>query len=170
MKKTDIYDRNKYELAFKTYNTVDKLYSKTKTKLEKEEKSNLIYEISCNGDDDNVCDKVYIGTTKNKLKTRLASHKSEQKAKDKPIEQKTALAAHCVKTGHKPNFNDTRVLQEENHYKKRFMLEMLYIIDASPHKILNYKNDTDKIAQLYRHTVDKHRRTKQRLVDKILTN
>lgn len=146
------------------------MFSKTKTVVDKEDKSNLIYEISCDGDGNNVCDKIYVGTTKTKLKTRLASHRSDQKAKNKPIEQKTALAAHCTIEGHKPNFERTRILQEENNYKKRFMLEMLHIINVPAEKRLNYKRDTENCAQIYRHIVDKQKRLQQKLVDDNLRN
>lgn len=165
IKNSNIYDKEKYELAFKTSNSLNKLFSKTKTKVEKEEKSNLVYEISCNGDGHNTCQKVYVGTTKTKLKTRLASHRSDQKARNKPLEQKTALAAHCTTQGHTPNFEHTKILQEENHYNKRFMQEMLHIINVPSQKRLNYKRDTENCAQIYRHLVDKHKQIKQKLVD-----
>lgn len=119
IKNSDIYNKEKFEIAHKTNNTVNKLFSKTKAKIENEEKSNVVYEIKCNGDGTNLCNKVYAGTTKLKLKNRVASHKSDQKAINKPIEQKTALAAHSTITQHKPNFDDVRILQEENHYKKK---------------------------------------------------
>lgn len=170
IKYSNIYDKDKYELAFKTSNTVNKLFSKTKTKIEKEEKSNLVYEIGCNGDGHTVCEKLYVGTTKTKLKTRLSSHRSDQKAINKPLEQKTALSAHCTLKGHTPNFERTRILQEENNYNKRFMLEMLHIINVPAEKRLNYKRDTENCAQIYRNVVDKHTRLKQKLVDNSLRN
>ncbi|KAI8125981.1 hypothetical protein CVS40_4073 [Lucilia cuprina] len=75
-----------------------------KSKLDKLDKSNLVYEIKCNGDETNICQKVYVGTTKTKLRTRLSSHKSDLRTLDKPLNQKTALAAHCAITGHQPDF------------------------------------------------------------------
>ncbi|XP_075158137.1 uncharacterized protein LOC142231414 [Haematobia irritans] len=72
LRKSNLYDKKKYQLALKT----------TKT-------------IKCKGDKSNLCRKTYIGTTMTKLKTRLSSHKSDIKATEKPMEQKTALAAHC---------------------------------------------------------------------------
>ena len=41
--------------------------------------SNLVYKIPCRGNDNENCNKVYVGTTKNKLKTRLAGHKPDHK-------------------------------------------------------------------------------------------
>lgn len=49
--------------------------------------------------------KVYVGTTKTKLRTKIAGHKSDFEALDKPLEQKTALPAHRIKFGHSPDLN-----------------------------------------------------------------
>ncbi|XP_075157504.1 uncharacterized protein LOC142230761 [Haematobia irritans] len=105
-KNSAIYDKDKIQLAFRTHNTMDQFYGKTKSKVKKEDKSNLVYQIKCNGDGSDICQKVYVGTTGTKLKTRISSHKSDHKARDKPLDQKTALATHCTQTGHNPNFDD----------------------------------------------------------------
>lgn len=154
---SNIYNKEKYQLALKNENTLNKLFSKTKSKLDIEEKSNLVYKINCNGDGTNNCQKVYVGTTKTKLKTRLASHKSDLNAVNKPLSQKTALAAHCAVTGHRPDFKNVDVLMSERNYRKRYTLEMLSIVGVSNEKRLNYKIDTDKCAQIYRHSIDKHK-------------
>lgn len=158
LKHSDIYDKQQFELAYKAHSTVNQLFSQTKSEVKKEDKSNLVYKIKCNGDKSDICQRVYVGTTKTKLKTRLSSHRSDQKALHKPIEQKTALAAHCTTTGHKPNFDDVEILTQERHYGRRYTLEMLHIIDVSPEKRLNFKRDTDGCAQIYRHTIEKHKR------------
>ena len=157
LKHSNIYDNTTLELAFKTKNTLNNLFSKLKSKIQDEEKSNVVYRIKCKGDKSNVCQKVYVGTTKTKLKTRISAHKSDQKALYKPIEQKTALAAHCTKTGHTPDFNDIKILTQESNYQKGFTLEMLHIINTPLDTRLNYKTDTDNCAQIYRHTVNKYK-------------
>lgn len=156
---SNIYNKDKYQLAFKSKNNVNSLFSKTKSKIKKEDKCNVVYKIKCAGDETNICQKVYVGTTKSKLKTRLSGHKSDQKT-DKPLEQKTALAAHCTMTGHKPNFKDVEILTQENNYKRRFTLEMLNIINIPTDVRMNYKTDTDHCAHIYRNLVQKHRQTK----------
>ena len=110
----------------------------------------MVYKIKCNGDKSDVCQKVYVGTTMNKLKTRISAHKSDQKAHYRPIEQKTALAAHCTLTGHKPNFDDVAILTQEKFYSRRLFKEMLHIIDVPTEKRLNFKRDTEQCAQVYR--------------------
>lgn len=154
---SNLYNKDKYQLALKTHSTVNSLFSKTKSKLKNEDKSDVVYQIMCNGDESNVCQKVYVGTTKTKLKTRLSSHRSDQKAFNRPLEQKTALAAHCTLTGHKPNFDNVKILAQESNYKRRYTLETLHIIDVHSDKRINYKTDTDGCAHIYRHIIQKHK-------------
>lgn len=85
-------------------------------------------------------------------KLRFTADKTDPKSIDKPLEQKTVLAAHCTLTGHVPNFKDIDVLMQENHYKKRYTLEMLHIINVSLDIRMNYKSDTEHGAQLYQTT------------------
>lgn len=156
IKGSNLYDREKYELAHKSNNTVAQLFSRTKSKNDKKERHNVVYKINCNGDGSDICQKVYVGTTQNKLKTRLSSHKSDLKTTHIPLEQKTALAAHCLTTTHKPDLDNVEILAEEKNYKRRFLIEMMHINDVPKEKRLNFKRDTESLAQVYRHTIDKH--------------
>lgn len=56
----------------------------------------------------------------------ISLYNSDQKSYDKPLEQETALAAHCSTTGHKPNFDKVTILQQEKQYLPRLTLEMLH--------------------------------------------
>ncbi|XP_075163280.1 uncharacterized protein LOC142235916 [Haematobia irritans] len=167
LKNSNIFDKEKFQLAEKTHRTVNELYSRTKSKLKTEEKSDVVYKIKCNGDELNTCNKIYVGTTKTKLKTRLSGHKSDVKAIDRPLEQKTALAAHCALPGHKPNLTQVDILAEERHHNKRFTLEMLHIIDVPSEKRLNYKTDIDGCSHIYREIVIKSRDRQRKLVSKV---
>ncbi|XP_075163330.1 uncharacterized protein LOC142235965 [Haematobia irritans] len=160
--KSNIFDKNKYDLAHKSNNTVKKLFTNIKDKIPKTETPNVIYEIPCEGNSVEKCKMVYIGTTKNKLKTRISGHKSDIKTRSNSKLQKTALAAHCATTKHQPNFNDVRILQQENNTNKRYTLEMLHINNVPTKRRMNYKTDTDNIAHIYRHMVCKndHRQAK----------
>ncbi|XP_075158209.1 uncharacterized protein LOC142231485 [Haematobia irritans] len=152
---SNIVDKNKVNIAHKNYNTLKNIFTKTKDKTPIMETSNVIYQITCNGDNKEPCDKMYIGTTKNKLKTRLSGHKSDIKLRNNNKLQKTALATHCATTKHHPNFDDVRVLERESSNSKRLTLEMLYINNVPTEKRMNYKSDTDNIAHIYRHIIDK---------------
>ena len=157
LKNSKIIDKEKYNIAFSIDNSTKHLFSNTKSKLEKEETSNVVYEIKCKGDETNVCSKVYVGTTGSKLKTRLSAHKSDQKARNKPIEQKTALAAHCTITGHSPDFENVNILDKHKIPTRRYFLEMCHIINLSMDKRINYKTDTHNLAQTYRQIITKVR-------------
>lgn len=159
LKHSNIIDKNKYTMAFRTDNNLNKLFSKTKSKIPDDEKSNLVYEIPCGGDGTDICQRVYVGTTGSKLKTRLANHKSDQKARNRPLEQKTALAAHCTVTNHKPIFEKTKILKEINHTNKRYLMEVLCILDTPKEKILNFKRDTNQCAKIYHNIVEKYRKS-----------
>lgn len=155
LRNAGIYNNEKYRLAPKTINTLRKLFTKTKSKIEKFDKSNLVYKIPCAGDGINICTKVYVGTTKNKLKTRLAGHKSDLKCRTNTTIQKTALADHCAMSTHTPNYDITQILQTENNYNRRLILEMLHINNVATERRMNTKRDTDNLAQIYRHMINK---------------
>lgn len=126
-----------------------------KTKVNNMEKSNVIYEIKCKGDGNSNCNKVYIGTTKNKLKNRLAGHKSDIKLRSRNLTQKTALAEHCAAYKHEPDLERVRVIDSETNYRKRMTLETLHIINTTTTKRMNYKADTEGCANNYRLLITK---------------
>ncbi|XP_017466333.1 PREDICTED: uncharacterized protein LOC108359145 [Rhagoletis zephyria] len=150
--KSDCYNTEDIKIAHKPTNTLKYMFNKTKTKIPPLEKSNVVYQIPCNGKENEPCDSIYVGTTKGKLKSRLSQHKSDYKYCHQNNNQKTALMAHCTKNSHTPNFDRAIVLQQEQHYSKRFTLEMLHIINTPTNNRMNYKSDVDaNSAHLYRH-------------------
>ena len=157
--RSKILDERKYRMTFKTNNTLSKkFFTNMKTKIDKLEKSNVIYRIECSGNSKDTCNKVYIGTTKSKLKTRISAHKSNIKLLDNRNSiQKTALATHCAQNKHVPDFNNVSIVDEENNYNKRFTLEMLHIVNTPTQIRLNYKTDSDNCSQSYRHLITKNR-------------
>lgn len=155
IKKSEIYNKEKYKIAPRTDNTLKQLFSNTKSKIDKMEKANVIYKINCTGDVTNTCKQVYVGTTKNKLKTRLAGHRSDLKNRNKQLNQKTALAAHCALNGHTPDLDNVEILQREEKYNRRFTLEVLHIINIEKERRMNFKSDVEHCAQSYRHIINK---------------
>ncbi|XP_067630033.1 uncharacterized protein [Eurosta solidaginis] len=153
IKGSNLYDKEKYEIAFTYNNTLRPIYSNLKDKIPNHEKSNVVYKIPCNGDGSHVCEQVYVGTTKLKLKTRLSAHKSNIKLRNNNPENKTALAAHCKETGHYPDFENVTILEHEKHYNKRFILETLHILNTPNDIKMNFKSDVDHCAQTYRSLV-----------------
>ena len=126
-----------------------------KTKIDTMDKSNVIYQIKCSGNNTTACNKVYIGTTKNKLRTRISGHKSDMKLRNQTSAQKTALAMHCAELNHHPDLERVRVLAGENRYGKRMFLQILNIVNITTTKRINYKSDMDNCAQNYRHLIRK---------------
>lgn len=157
LEKSKIYDHKKYVMAHKMYNTLGKLFSNTKDKIDKLDFSNLVYKIPCGDNDNENCNKVYVGTTKNKLKSRIAGHKSDYKYMNTTLTQKTALSLHCSNSNHCPDFKNTVILNTENGYRRRLMLEMLQIIKVPITQRIIYKVDTANVAQNYRYLVNRCR-------------
>ncbi|XP_070066125.1 uncharacterized protein [Drosophila virilis] len=151
---SDCYNKQDIKVAHKPTNTLQKFFNKIKSKIPMIEKSNVVYQIPCGGDNNNKCNSVYIGTTKSKLKTRISQHKSDFKLRHQNNIQKTARMTHCIRSNHTPNFDETTILQQEQHYNKRHTLEMLHIINTPTYKRLNYKTDTENCAHLYRHLLN----------------
>lgn len=120
---------------FKPANSVGKLFTRVKDRIQLQECSNVIYKIPCND-----CAKSYIGQTKRYLSTRLKEHKSN--LNDAVIESldtltdnmnfKSALVSHAILDNHYFNFDNATVIDNENHLHKRLFLEAYHI----------YMNDT----------------------------
>ena len=121
------------------------------------DRANIVQQIGCGGNDKEICQKSNVGTTKNRLKTRIYGHKSDTKEGSGNSEQKTALAAHCLQEKHQPNWEDIKILEQENNYRKRYTLEMLHIINLEEQERLNFKRDTDNCAHIYKTLVEKHK-------------
>lgn len=155
MKNSNIFDRKTYKIAQKTTSTLRMLFSNTKSKVDKMEKSNVVYKIKCRGDNSSTCEQIYIGTTKNKLKTRIAGHRSDIRSRDSRSNFKTALATHCARERHTPDFDEIEIVESEQNYNKRMMLEMLHIITTPQERRMNFKTDIDNLAQSYRHITNK---------------
>ncbi|XP_067616260.1 uncharacterized protein [Eurosta solidaginis] len=153
IKFSKLYDRDKYQIASTYKHTLRKLYSNTKDRIPKQEKSDVVYRIPCNGDGSHLCKKVYVGTTKMKLKTRISAHRSNVKLRSSFSDNKTALSSHCKDTGHYPDFDNVSILHEEKNYGKRYTLEMLHITNTPNDTKMNYKIDTDQLARVYRDLV-----------------
>ncbi|XP_058982824.1 uncharacterized protein LOC131804256 isoform X2 [Musca domestica] len=157
LEKSEIYDKNKYTIAHSSHNTTKSLFTNMKSKIPKMDKHNVVYKIECGGNKEESCGKHYVGTTKNKLKTRMSAHKSDIKLRNNNSIQKTALAEHCKQYNHTPKIDDVRVLQTEHHYNKRLTIEMLHINSLSTTKRINSKADTDNTAYCYRHLTKRDR-------------
>ncbi|XP_055853213.1 uncharacterized protein LOC129916968 [Episyrphus balteatus] len=140
-----IRNKDNVRLAFKSSNILrSSLFSNLKGEFLKSERSNIVYKIKCLGDGINHCPSVYVGTSMQKLKNRLAGHRSDINSGHS---QKTALALHCIDEGHRPDFNNVDILQTEKHYSKRMLLEMLHILNTN--NTVNRRSDCEGLSSIY---------------------
>ena len=126
-------------------------------KIEKWEKSNVVYSIKFNGDNSNKCNMEYIGTTGNTLKIRITGHKSDFRCRNNNNINKTALITHCKENNHEPDFDSTKIIAQENKYTPRLTLEMLHISNTPADNRINYKSDTDNCTQAYRKIINNNK-------------
>ena len=80
------------KVVFKSHQTTGSLFAKPKDLVPKDQACGIIYSIPCKN-----CNKLYIRETKRKLSTRLRKH---QKAAEQTRPMKSALAEHCLQSGH----------------------------------------------------------------------
>lgn len=109
-------------LASKSYNNIGKLYTRTKYKIPKEEKSKVIYKIECE------CDREYIGNTKQLTKKRFSRHRSDIKLKK--TTETTGLSVHAVQTKHKFDFENFTILDHIPKYHQRSIAEKMHIVNS----------------------------------------
>ena len=78
----------------------------------------IVYNIKC-GD----CDKIYIGQTKNSLATRVGQHRAALRLMQP---DKSAVAEHSILTGHKINWDQTKIEEKKDRWQQRLFLEAWY--------------------------------------------
>lgn len=113
---------NKFDmtLSCKTTNKIGNIYTKTKYTVPKQLKSKVVYQIKCCD-----CGAVYIGVTKQKLKDRMAKHKSDIHLKK--LQETTGLTVHAVKNHHKIDLDKVTILEQIPNYFQRLIAEKMYI-------------------------------------------
>lgn len=134
----------KIKIAYKSNKTLRDIFTYNKTKTEKLKTDNVVYEIKCQGNVNESCEKIYIGTTKRMLGTRINEHKLD-------IEKRrtsTALSQHAKELNHLINFDDVKILNREKKENKRFTIESLRI-QQRINKTMNTKEDKDNIKLQY---------------------
>ncbi|XP_067615696.1 uncharacterized protein [Eurosta solidaginis] len=136
--------KHKITLAYKPNCTLSSVFTKTKSPVELQEQNNVVYEIRCNGKENEQCNKVYIGTTKRPLGVRLSEHEADiRKKKDN-----TALSQHILNSGHEADIKNTKILDVEKRGRIRYTMESLRILEKREETV-NIKEDTKDIAAIY---------------------
>ena len=127
------------KIAPRNTNDLSHLFKSAKDPTPKLETAHVVYNIPCID-----CTANYIGTTKRPLKNRIQEHKKDVY---NPPEKWTALTKHTWRQDHKFNFDQVKIVDRSNNYKKRMILEMTHI--ASNAHTVNQRTDTDNLSAFY---------------------
>ncbi|XP_067633768.1 uncharacterized protein [Eurosta solidaginis] len=130
--------------AHKPNNTLKKIFTRTKDPVTKEEQTDVVYKITCNGNENEKCNKCYIGTTKRQLGIRINEHKKDAENK----KTSTGLAQHLTKSKHVADFSNVKILDIERREKTRMTLESIRI-QQQLQNAMNFKEDFDNISSAY---------------------
>jgi predicted GIY-YIG superfamily endonuclease len=134
------------ELVGRSSHSLEKqIFSKSKDKIAKEQKSNIIYNIECE------CRKVYVGQTSQYFHTRFKQHQRDG-ANRTETSNKSALSQHLNRTDHIISFQNAKILAMESNKTKRDILEMIRI--KRTQNTLNLKTDTSLLPQSYDHLIN----------------
>lgn len=120
------------------------IFSKLKDPTPKEDKSSIVYEITCE------CGSQYIGITKQYMLTRYKQHIYDANLKTKNLNSTkkcSALSSHLAENHHKITFDNMKIIEREPKYRKRNILEMLHI--KKRNNIINKKTDVEHIQNAY---------------------
>lgn len=128
------------------YNTkcIGRFFTSTKSRTPNLFNSNIVYSVPCKD-----CEMIYVGQTKQWIKTRLSQHRSDIKLNKKTC----ALAIHANTKLHNINFDDFKILDKEIHYKTRLFLETINIQNSE--KTMNFKTDTEGLSTIYSNIFEK---------------
>ncbi|RLU15076.1 hypothetical protein DMN91_012963 [Ooceraea biroi] len=119
--------------------TLDGIVKCEKDKLERKNKTDVIYRINCKD-----CDVCYVGQTKRHLNTRISEHLSDIK---KCENNWSVVSKHRDNVDHEFDWSEVEVLHQEKHLRKRLIAEMFYI---KKHKTsINLQKDTDNLSDMY---------------------
>lgn len=100
---------------------------------------NVVYKISCAQ-----CEATYVGQTKRQLATRIKEHKYDI---NKKCGSPSVITEHRLKHNHDFDWDNIKILDEENSYYKRTVSEMLYI--KRQKEGINKQNDTEALPESY---------------------
>lgn len=126
-------------IAHKNSNNLSSLYTHLKAKTEVGNKTHTVYQINCNN-----CAGNYIGQSKQYLKTRIKRHENSITGKNS---DKTALRKHAEENNHTFNFNNVKILKQEENEKKRLVYEMINI--KRNNSSINDKRDVENLSYKY---------------------
>lgn len=155
-----LHDTNSnLKIAYKPVQKLASFFSKMKTKIKNAPHTGVIYKLDCQNTN---CDKTYIGETGRDVKTRIKEHQYDYKNALKNNETnffKTACLKHAIEENHNFDFENYKIVDKENHWRKRKNIEALHIHLNQP-QATNFKTDTQFINTQYKHIIDTYKKIK----------
>lgn len=144
------------QVAHKSQKSLQSIYTKLKDKIPLNKKTDIIYEIPClgSGEAGEICNKTYVGQTKQYLERRMSNHKNDLRKPYNSNLPNTAVVEHFNTLGHYPDFGKVKILDTVNHYNKRLILESLHIYKQNTY---NMRRDTKNIAPVYCAIIERHK-------------
>jgi len=128
-------------------------FTKTKTKIPREERTDAIYRIDCK---EKLCPEPnYVGETERTPKKRGSEHDRDYKNRHTPG-NKTALVKHTLKyPGHEPNLEmkNIKILEHEKNSFKRKIIESCYI-NIYGSRANNFKRDASRMNENYSNIIN----------------
>jgi hypothetical protein len=122
--------------AHKNTSNLIRPYSKLKSNTKKENRTHVVYQIDCT--------KNYIVQTKQYVKNRMKAHQNSVVGKNS---EKTALKKHAEEERHNFDFNNYKILRQEQNEKKRLVYEMIFI--KREKNCVNDKKDIENLSKIY---------------------
>ena len=123
----------------KPVKTIGNIFTSPKDPIAEHEKSRLVYEIPCAD-----CEFVYVGQTKQDLKSRVAQHKRVVKNAEP---KKSTLCVHLMLLDNRINWKESTVLEYVNSYGRRLIAESWFI---NAHTNLINRSDGETLPSVYR--------------------
>jgi len=132
-----------FKLVFFGINKLNKFIKVHKDPLPFLACSNVVYKI--NGLH---CDFSYVGQTRRLLKQRIEEHRNHIR---RNTTQTSVITEHRLKYSHDFNWDNVEILDEEVHFNRRLISEMIHI--KKQHKGLNLQKDTKILDPIYSNTI-----------------
>lgn len=130
--------------SFKPINRFNQsIFTNTKDRIEKSNKTNVVYQINCSD-----CDQLYIGQTKQHVSKRINQHVSNCNSSNPKQVVKTMLSSHANKNKHKFDFENVKILHTEANRRKRELLESFYIAKNLDY-VVNERKEANNLHYYY---------------------
>ncbi|KYN30038.1 hypothetical protein ALC57_00481 [Trachymyrmex cornetzi] len=132
-------------VSFYSVNKLREFIRVHKDPLPRDKKSKVVYKISCKS-----CDASYVGQTCRQLKSRITEHKNHIRWN---TSARSVITEHRLQEGHDFDWDSVAILDEEPHYRKRLISEMIFI-RRQTHG-LNLQMDIEGLPKAYLPIIDK---------------